>query len=302
MIGVYGAGGFLGKALVRVLCERGHNVKAVSRSFDQQFVSEFEGRVQFESVDVSDIASLKRSLEPVTVAYNLVSSVSPALGNTQLVADIDSNLKTNISFAEICAESPSTRLVFISSGGTVYGRPQQIPIPEDHPCNPISSYGLIKYCSEKYIQMLGETKSLDYVVVRLANPYGPGQVFKNAQGLIPALLQKYRDGEAVTIIGDGSAQRDFIYIDDAVDALEKIIGNDQISRNVINLGSGEGKSIMDVVTALEQALGETLEKQFVPDRATDVNANVLNISRAKELLLWAPRTDFNEGVARVVRS
>lgn len=302
MIGIYGANGFIGTAVTRHLLACGHKVKAVSRSFSDGFIEEFDRQLVVETLDVQDIDALRESLSGVTTAIHLVSSVSPGLGNQNIEADISSNLVANINFAKECADRSVKKLIFLSSGGTVYGRPEQTPIPESHPCNPISSYGLVKYCSEKYIQMFGEVLGLDYTIVRLANPFGPGQVFKNAQGLIPAILQKAENGEAVTILGDGSAERDYIYIEDAAVAIEKMIDNPAASKTVLNLGSGEGRSILDVVSSIEAALGKTLEKEFLPGRDTDVKKSILDITRAKDVLGWAPGTNFVDGVKKTVQS
>ncbi|MAP94044.1 MAG: NAD-dependent epimerase [Ponticaulis sp.] len=296
MIGVFGANGFIGTALVRRLVAEGHSVRAISRNFSEGFLEEFGGKVDIQAVDFLDETATAEQLKGLSVVYHLICMTSPGYGNTQLISDIEKNVIPHIAFIKHAIEAGVERFVFLSSGGTVYGTPQAIPIPETHPCNPISSYGLTKFVTEKYLQMFGDVDDLDYVIVRLSNPFGPGQVFKNSQGLIPAIIEKFKQNEPVTILGDGSSERDYIYIDDAITALVKIVGNDQVAKSVLNIGSGKGKSVLDVVGAVEAALGRELDKKFVEQRATDVKANILDIASARKKLNWSPETRFAEAI------
>lgn len=300
MIAVFGANGFIGTALVRRLVSEGYSVKAVSRHFSDAFRAEFSHRAELAEVDFLDRSGVKRALQGVSKVFHLISTSSPGFGNQRLADDIQTNLIPHVLFMQDCVEANIRRMIFLSSGGTVYGRPLSVPITEDQRCTPISSYGLTKFATEKYLQMFGDVEGLDYTILRLSNPFGPGQSFKNGQGLIPAILQNYESNKPITILGDGSAQRDYIYIDDAISGLLASISSNQVSGQILNIGSGEGKSILDVVHALESAVGVEFRKEFLPQRSTDVKANILDISKAKAFLSWQPETDFQEGIRRTV--
>ncbi len=302
MIAVFGATGFIGRALTRRLLQDGFEVLALSRTIGKDFGEDLPNthNLRCHAVGLSDLDALRSVLAGADVVFHVVGGSSPGHAGVTLAQGISDHVIPHVDFFEMCCELDLKRLVFLSSGGTVYGRPQSVPINEEHPTNPLSPYGIGKLTQEKYLFMLKEVRGLNSVIVRLSNPFGPGQSFKLNQGLIPAILQRHNANAPVTVFGDGSAKRDYIFIDDAVDALIRLCRTPDADGQVINIGSGEGRSIMDIMTAIEATLGEKLKKEFVPARSTDVDVNVLDISRATRLLGWAPQSLFPEAIQLTV--
>jgi UDP-glucose 4-epimerase len=258
--------------------------------------------VDFIEADLRDALEMSSSLQGVDTVVQLVSTSSPGLQNRYNVSDIQDNVIPHVEFIQSAIASGVKKYVFISSGGTVYGPGMQTPIPEDAPTNPISSHGLTKLMIEKYIQMYGYVDQLSYVILRVANPFGPGQAFRKGQGLIPALMARYAEHKPVRIIGDGSARRDYVFIDDLIDAIEAAIIHDDVNRAIINIGSGESRSVLDVVDTIEEITGIRFQREHVDQRNTDVDINVLDITRAKNTLGWAPKTDFRSGLEETLRT
>ncbi|WP_046864949.1 NAD-dependent epimerase/dehydratase family protein [Microvirga massiliensis] len=300
MIGIYGANGFIGRHLIARLVSRKLPVRAVSRHIGTDLIDRFPKGVDFLEGDIQDSFTMASSLQGVQTIVQLISTSSPGLQNRYNVLDIRDNVIPHVEFLQSAILAGVKKYIFISSGGTVYGPGAKTPIREDAPTNPISSHGLTKLAIEKYLQMHGYVDDLNYVILRVANPFGPGQAFRKGQGLIPAVLSRYSLGQPVQIIGDGRAQRDYIFIDDVIDAIEASIARETAHKVIINVGSGRARSILEVVDAMESVLGFRFEREFVLSRKTDVDVNVLDIRRARQLLDWAPKTDFRQGLAETL--
>jgi len=302
MIGVYGANGFIGRHLVRRLAAYGHSVRSVSRSFGADFIQPLTGKVDFVEADFREPLPIASTLVGVDTIVQLISTSSPALQNRFATADIKDNVIPHVDFIQSAVQAGVRRYVFVSSGGTVYGPNARVPIPEDAITTPISSHGLTKLTIEKYLQMYGHVEGLDYVILRVANPFGPRQVFRKGQGLIPAALARYRAGQPIDIVGGGRAVRDYLYIDDLVDAIVAAIDRPAAAKKIINVGSGVGHSVIEVLDAIEAELGGGLLRRHAPDRSTDVDRNILDIARANDLLEWSPKVPFDTGIERTVRA
>jgi UDP-glucose 4-epimerase len=186
------------------------------------------------------------------------------------------------------------RWVFASSGGTVYGPDALTPIAEDAPTNPACSYGIAKLAIEKYFALYKRLHNIEYVIARLANPYGPGQDPLSGQGVIAAMIYKALIGESIQIWGDGEVIRDYIYIDDLVDGLITISRGR--SGQIFNIGSGMGVSLNALAKKIAHALSVNLMLDFKSARAIDVRNNVLNNSKIISEFHWEIKTSFNEGI------
>lgn len=301
MIGIFGANGFIGRNLVRRLIALGRPTVAFGRSFPSDYESIVGGAVEMRAGDFTDVLATHAALQGVTKVVQLVNSSSPGIGNSRLVADLEANVLPHVGFIESCLLTKVERFLFLSSGGTVYGDPAYLPIDEAHPTAPINSYGFTKMIVEQYLRMLTRGTAMRYLVLRVSNPFGPGQTLKKGQGLIASILRNHALGQPITIYGDGSVQRDYLYIDDLCDAL--VAGLDGLPPNdVVNIGSGVGRSILEVVGAVEQVIGAKLAVDFVADRPTDAKANILDCTKANALLGWQPRVGFLDALARTVQA
>lgn len=299
LVGVFGANGFIGRHLTRALVARGHETACFGRRFPLDFEREFDGRVQIHTIDLHDDIHTHARLQGVTHVVQLINSSNAAMGNTKIIADMHSNLLPHVSFIKSCIMAGVRSFTFLSSGGTVYGKPQSVPITEDHPTLPLNSYGMTKLVTEQYLRMLCRDTDMGFSILRVANPYGPGQTGLGGQGLIGTILQKYKRNEAITIFGDGLAERDYLYIEDAVDAIVRTVEQGPLN-DVVNIGNGKGYSILEVLSAVERALGQPLPRIHIPNRSTDALANILDVTKAKRMLGWETTTDFETGVARTI--
>lgn len=300
MIGIYGANGFIGRHLLTRLAAGKRPLRAVSRHIDLDMRKRYPTGVNFVEADLRDTLAMASSLQGVSTVVQLISTSSPGLQNRYNVSDIRDNVIPHVEFIESAISAGVKKYIFFSSGGTVYGPKADIPIQEDAPTNPISSHGLTKLTIEKYLQMYGHVGGLNYVILRVANPFGPGQVFRKGQGLIPAVLARHARGEAIQIIGNGATQRDYIYIGDVIDAVEAAIYSDEARQSIINIGSGTARSVVEVIDTMEAVLGVCFEREYLEGRKTDVDINVLDIGRARQLLSWVPKTDFRTGLEKTL--
>ena len=298
MIGIFGADGFMGRHLTARLIAEGRDVMTVARKYDEP--PEASPRVRVVTADLRDRETIARSLEGVRTVVQLMSSSTPAQGNARTVEDIEDNVIPHVEFLDQCVAAGVERFVFLSSGGTVYGPVSSIPVLETAPTHPISSHGVTKLTVEKFIELNAQLHGLDFVILRVANPFGPGQVFRKGQGLIPALVSRYNAGLPVSIIGDGSAARDYVYIADVVDAIVASLDLPGTPKALLNIGTGIGRSVIEVVEAIEAVAGITFDIERLPARPTDVPTIALDISRAQEVLGWSPQTEFTSGLERTL--
>ena len=250
-------------------------------------------------VDLHDDIETHRKLFGITHVVQLINSSNAAIGNNKVVPDIHSNIIPHVSFINSCIVSGVSSFTFLSSGGTVYGQPMTVPITEDHPTFPLNSYGMTKLFTEQYLRMLCRGTEMGFNILRVANPYGPGQTGAGGQGLIGTILQKFRQEQPLTIFGNGLSERDYLYIDDTVEAIIRALEQKPLN-DVVNIGSGEGRSILAVLEAVEAALGCRIAREHVEDRATDAPSNILDPAKAEQLLGWKTITPFREGVAQTV--
>lgn len=302
MIGVYGAAGFIGRHLVRRLVSQSYDVRAVCRQIHPDFSSEFGKTAELVEADILKPSSITPSIHGVDTVVQLISASSPDLGTQQTPEDIQENVVPHAEFIRSCMAAGIRRYIFISSGGTVYGPNAPIPTPETYSGSPICSYGLTKLFVEKCIEMHGHVEGLEYIILRLSNPFGPGQRFRKGQGLIPALIGQYQKKQPVRIFGDGSAERDYIYVDDAVNAIEAAIKLEGSPREIINIGNGRTHSVLEILDAVESVTGYQFERVSAPARDSDVHRSCLDIRKARSMLNWEPSVRFREAIENTLKT
>ena len=292
---VLGGNGFMGTHLVDGLLEDGHRVRIYDRS-PNGFRATPKGAEYVEG-ELGDSGLIRAAVEGMEVVFHFINTTIPKTSNDDPVYDVRSNLIDTLGFLESCVEAGVRKVVFASSGGTIYGQPQSVPIAENHPTEPITSYGIVKLAVEKYLALFEHLHGLDYTALRISNPYGPYQNPGGQQGVVPVFLRRLRAGQPVTIWGDGSVVRDYLYVSDLVEAL-KLAAGAGTRQKVLNVGSGRGTSLNELVAVIARVTGERPEVEYVAGRSLDVPANVLNVTRVRDELGWSPRTGLAEGIER----
>lgn len=288
-----GGNGFIGSHLVDGLLEEGYPVRIYDRSPNRFHTT--PRNAEYVEGELGNHGLIRAAVEGVETVFHFVSTTLPKTSNDDPIYDVRSNLIDTLQLLESCVEAGVRKVVFASSGGTVYGQPQTMPITEDHPTNPITSYGIVKLAVEKYLGLFDHLHGLDYTALRISNPYGPYQNPGGQQGAVPVFLHRLRTGQPVTIWGDGSVVRDYLYISDLVEAL-KLAAEAETQQKVFNVGSGRGTTLNELVAIIAAVTGERPEVEYVPGRALDVAANVLDVVRVREELGWSPRTELVEGI------
>lgn len=298
---VLGGRGFIGSHLVDALLAQGHFVRCFDRPHVASLGDAHLSNPKFESYegDMVSEADVTEALVGCDVCFHLVSTTLPKSSNADPVFDVESNVLGTVRLLTHAVKSGLRKVVFVSSGGTVYGVPTQLPIAETHPTDPVCSYGISKLAIEKYLGLFKHLHGLDYTVLRLANPYGERQRTHASQGAVAVFLGKVLRGDPVDIWGDGSVVRDYIHIADVVDAL--LVARERTTKeHVFNIGAGRGHSLNEVLDAIERVTGCVADRRYSPGRAFDVPASVLSIERARQMLGWVPRVDFEQGLGRFV--
>ena len=292
---VLGGNGFIGSHLVEALVAGGAHVRVLTRS-GCQHTQQLSG-VDYRYADfVSDSVCVAESLIDVDIVVHLISTTVPATANLDPIADIHGNLLPTVRLLQQMRDQGVSRLVFLSSGGTVYGDARSIPIPEEHERNPLSSYGIVKVAIENYIAMFTALYGMKTLVLRVSNPYGPRQGHLGVQGVIPTFFQRIMAGDEIRIWGDGSSVRDYIYISDLVSCIMQGIHKDLVG--VYNVGSGRGATVSDVLSLVEEVSGISACVKYLPSRGFDVKKIVLDISKARMAFDWAPTVSLREGCER----
>lgn len=298
---VLGGGGFLGSHLSEALLSQGHAVRIFDRPNLLRFRSfHRDAPVEWVEGDFINREHVADAVHGCDIVYHLVSTTLPRSSNENPPYDVQTNVIGTLHLLEAARQCRVRKVIFVSSGGTVYGIPREVPIKESHPTDPLCSYGITKLAIEKYLALFHLLHGLEYCVLRLANPFGERQRIAAAQGAVAVFLDKALRGESIEVWGDGSVVRDFFHVSDAVSALTKALVYEG-SHRVFNIGSGVGQSLNEILATIENFLGTPVERRYLPARAFDVPVSVLDISKAAELLNWAPQTPFAEGISRTVQ-
>lgn len=289
-----GGTGFLGKHLCELLIKNSFKVSVYAHRLEalQSMKKIFPniGIIQGEFLTEENFAAI---LEGVDVVFHLISTTN--VSNEDVRWDVQSNILPTVNLLEACIKNEIQRFIFFSSGGTVYGMPAYLPIDEKHPLKPICSYGMQKVLIENYIQYYGRVHGLRFHIMRLSNPYGAWQDPLRNQGAIAVFLACAMRGQPIQIWGDGSITRDYIYIEDAMEACLKLLVY-RGEKTIFNIGCGKGTSLKEIIIAIEDIVETPVRIQYFNGRSQDVSANILDIFDAQQALAWHPRTDLKRGI------
>ncbi len=290
---VLGGNGFIGSHVVDQFLEHQHDVRVFDRT-QEKYRSPLRS-VDYRITSFDDTPALAEALEGVDVVLHLISTTVPSTSNRDPLYDIESNLKGTVRLLTLMRDANVNRIVYLSSGGTVYGIPELSPIPESHALRPICSYGVIKVAIENYIHMFHKLYGLEYVILRASNPYGSRQGHLGVQGVIGTFLGKALRGEVLEIWGDGSVVRDYIDISDLAKLC--LLAAESKEQGVFNAGSGEGLSITQIASIIDEVSDKNICIQYKDARNYDVPEVVLDIDSAKSAFGWQPMIKINEGIS-----
>jgi len=293
---ILGGAGFIGSNLARALVASGERPTLLARpSLSLSNIEDILDHVDIVYKDFMDDSALRQVTQGVDTVFHLISTTFPNTTTESSVYDVLSNLLPTIRLVESCLDNGVKKIIYASSGGTIYGEPQVIPISEDHPLIPQSLYGQSKLTVENYLNFYSRAMGMDVNVLRISNPFGPGQKILGVQGIIAVAMGCAYYNRTLKIYGKGDTIRDYVYIDDVVDAMLRV--NNVAGSSIVNISFGAGHSVTDIVQMVEEVSGREIRKEFIPARPGDVKTNILSNRRAYEIYGWHPKTKLKEGLS-----
>jgi UDP-glucose 4-epimerase len=302
---VTGGAGFIGSALVDRLVHDGHDVVVVddlSTGRLENLADTFNsGRVQFAEVDLASdgLAPVVASARP-EVVYHLGAQIDVRRSVAEPALDATVNVVGTIQVARAALDAGCKRLVFASSGGTVYGEPDaaELPIDERYPPRVTNPYGVAKRSAEDYLASFAALDGLEPVSLRLANVYGPRQDPHGEAGVVAIFCNRLLEDQPVTVFGDGLQTRDYVFVDDVVEAFVAAGSRPGLGGERLNIGTGVASSVLDLYAALRAVTGFGPEPTFAAPRPGELQAIALDSAEAGRKLGWRPRYDLAAGLER----
>lgn len=296
---VTGGAGFIGSHVVDAYLDAGHEVTVVD-SLVTGRRENVSHRAQFHEADIlsGEFGDIVRNFAPDVVNHH-AAQASVKVSTRDPIHDLAVNGGGTARVAGLAAEV-GAKLIYASTGGALYGDPETVPVPEDHPIVPLSPYGLSKRVGELYIDLAARQGGLRYTILRYANAYGPRQDPQGEAGVVAIFTARMLAGEPCTIDGDGEQQKDYVYVEDIAHA--NVLALNRGDGQAINIGTGRGISVNQIHATLAAAVGAATPARHGPPRAGDVYRIWLDASLAERELGWRPRLSFAEGIRRTVAS
>jgi UDP-glucose 4-epimerase len=301
-VAVLGGLGFVGSHLCHALISRGNDVTIFDRLYSSRdLVSDIESRVRIIEADMARTDAVLAAIADCGTVFHLIHTTVPASSMADPGYDIETNVAATARWLTGLESTAVRKIVYVSSGGTVYGVPRRIPMDESHPTDPRCSYGATKLLIEKYLAMLCPPRGVTWRILRPANVYGPGQRIENAQGLVGVLLHRLSQGLPLEVWGDGETRRDYVHISDMVRALVEMLDYEG-PENVFNVGTGASVSVNEIISLLSTILGAPIETIRGPAREYDVPDNALDASRLRKETGWLPGVKLEDGLRVLARN
>jgi len=295
---VTGGAGFIGSHIVDAFVAAGHQV-AVVDNLNTGKLANLNPAATFYQVDIRDAAGLAQVFEqvqPEVISHQAaLADVRGSLREPDAYAEV--NIIGSIRLLEAARQHGVHKIVYASTGGAVYGEPQYVPVREDHAINPLDPYGASKHTVEHYLFLYRHNYGLDYASLRYPNVYGPRQDPHGEAGVVAIFTGKMLAGEPCTINGDGTQQRDFVFVGDVARANLLAATN---GSGIYNIGSGVGSDVNAIFDGLKQAAGYTQEALYGPAKLGEVFKIFLDASKARRELGWEATVSVVEGLRRTV--
>jgi UDP-glucose 4-epimerase len=294
---VTGGAGFIGSNLVDALLARGDEVTALddlSTGRRENLEQAIGNGATLAEIDIREAESVSDVIFHLAAQIDVRKSVADPANDARI------NVEGTINVLGAAQAHGVPRVVNTSTGGAIYGEGQQIPAPEDHPSAPEAPYGLSKWCAEQYCAIFTRLHGLSTVSLRYGNVYGPRQDPLGEAGVIAIFCGKLLDGGRAVIFGDGTQTRDYVYVDDVVDANLRAAESD--TTGPINIGLGTQKSVLDIVEVLNRHAPNGFQPEHAPERPGEIQHIALDPSRARERLGWEAKVELDEGLERTLDS
>jgi UDP-glucose 4-epimerase len=295
---IFGGGGFIGSAIADRLLLDGHHLRIFERPRVDPYRKFLDSElVEWVTGDLLSVHDVGAAIDGSDAVIHLVSTTLPKSSKDDPIYDVQTNLVATLQLLDAMVARKVGKLIFISSGGTVYGTPRYIPVDEAHPTEPQVSYGIVKLAIEKYLLMYERLHGIKTTIMRVANPFGERQRVETAQGAVGVFLHHALLGKPIEIWGDGSVTRDYVYIGDVAEAFASALAYSG-PQSVFNVSSGAGTSLNDLIAMMEKLLGRPVERHYLPGRPIDVPVNVLCNDLARRELGWTPRVSLFAGLEK----
>lgn len=295
---ILGGSGFIGLKIVEKLCK--NNNVIVGDIIESPKISQLQN-VSFVYIDFVNTTDFTPYLQKIDTVIHLVSTVLPSEGTENLNCEIRENVFSTINLLDSMVNAGVKKLIFISSGGTVYGEGDKKQTNEGFEKHPISKYGVHKLVIEKYIHLYYKFHNIDYRVIRLSNPYGSLEKINKKQGIIPVIIDNIISKNTIHIWGDGENIRDYIHIDDAIEAFFAVDRYDG-EYKIFNVGTGKGYTLNQIISIIIKELNcEMPTIKFEEARKCDVRKNILDISLLNKCTGWRPQIELEDGIKRYIK-
>ena len=293
---VTGGTGFMGSHIVELLLAEGHQITVLTSSSSiHPNIQHVQTKIKIVRGDFGNYQLLVQHLEESDILVHIAWTTVPKTASENPIYDAQTNIIGSIHLLEAAVKAKVKKVIFVSTGGALYGVPQYTPIDEVHPIRPISAYGISKMTFERYLHFFYQNKGLDYTIFRIANAYGTRQNLTKNQGVIGIWLQKIKEDQAIEIWGDGTVVRDYVYVTDVAQIIAKGISY-QGSQKIFNVGSGLGYSLNDILRVCKKVSQKNPKVTYLEGRSFDVPVNILSIQKAVEELDWQPHISIEKGI------
>ena len=315
---VTGGAGFIGSHIVDFLIENNYDVMVID-DLSTGRKKNLHQNVKFYHLNITNIQELEKAFEQEKPDYVIheAAQISVSLSVREPLIDAQTNIFGSLNLLQCCVKYGVKGVVFASSGGTVYGEPEQFPVNENHPLLPLSPYGISKVTIEHYLNFYQKNYNLDYVALRYGNVYGPRQDPYGEAGVIAIFIQKMLKGETPTINGDGDYIRDYVYVKDVAQANLLALKNlqkssevsakiktekqpQQPSLNGFNLGTEKGTSVNELFALLKDIMKFSHPADYGTARPGDLRKNILDCQKIQNIFYWKPQTELLNGLEETV--
>ena len=297
---VTGGAGFIGSHLVEAYLGAGHEVAVVDNLVTGKLENLPQGRICFFHVDITDRRALREAIaafRPDVVNHH-AAQMSVKVSTDTPVFDAENNVIGLLNVLEASVDNGVRKIIFASSGGTVYGESEQIPSPETAPLLPMSPYGITKMVGEHYLRYFKQMHGLDFTILRYGNVYGPRQDPHGEAGVVAIFARRLLSGQTPVIHWDGEQRKDYVHVRDVARA--NLLALDRGSGEAFNIGAGVATSVNELFKALEAQIGSGIRPKYGPKREGDVRLSFLDIEHARHCLGWEPTVALEEGMVDTI--